>query len=108
MFHRALQDTFGGKVEERARAVRGGEPLHQLTPRPVLVVVQVRTLPAQIDPVLADAKVTARRGLLDVLLRVLGGVPADEIEPEPAEPDVSAEPPEPALEGGAELSIGVV
>ena len=106
--HRALQDSFRGKVEERARAVRGGEPLHELAPGSVLVIVEVGALPGEVDPIFPHAKVPARRRLLDVLLGVLRRVPADEIEPEPAEPDVPAEPPEPSLQGGAQLVVGVV
>ena len=59
--HRSLQDALGGEVEERARAVRVRDPVHQPRSRPVLVVRQRRALPVHVHPVLAHVE----RGVLE-------------------------------------------
>ena len=124
----SLQDPFGGKVEERARAVRFFDPVHQPRSRPVLVVGKARALPVHVHPVLAhvenrvrkhdvhrvevfrrarfffllpprlDAPRLGRERAFDVLLDVLRREPSDEIEPETPEPDLVTQPHEPALQ----------
>ena len=138
VFDGSLQDPFGGKVEERARAVGFFDPVHQPRSRPVLVVGKRRALPVHVHPVLAhvenrvldhdvhrvevflefffclrlpprlDAPRLGRESAPDVLLDVLRREPSHEIEPEPPEPDLVPQPRHPALQREPELGVGVV